>query len=1133
MVNVTQIYCPSVAIMPWIEQRWLSKQSDAKCLVLADDKLVVEEWLEQVTFFCPSARVVALPETGLGFYNALSAHPSILAQRIRSLHRILSEPINIVIMSMESAFERLPLRSFLEQHTRYWKVGEAVHFGKLKESLVALGYNRVDTVRTYGEFAVRGDIVDVFSPASDLPVRMDFFGETIESAFFFDPIEQRRQSSLETVVVLPAHICLANQDSSKVFAKNCQAYFENAGDYYSYIQSLNEGVSWQGIELLFPLFFEKPCPSIFEFFQPNLVLSQSSLPLKLEQFSEKISLSRQQALKDKAPNLGAYLPEDKRFVLTMQEIDAHHQTRVEVTALKTVNVEQTDFHPLLSSQAKDQLEKLSQTESFIQKLRQHMEKQEAVLIACCSDHAVQRVKHFLSEAGIVCQDAPAHFWDIPTKMVSVVQLSLSQGFQWHGNYVYAEEDIFGTRIQRQTKTRRSAESVFKELSQVAEGDYVVHKDHGIGQYVELELIDISGSSHDCLKIMYADDDRLFLPVENIDLICRYGNVDGKVQLDKLGAASWQNRQARIKKKIQDIADKLIKIAAERKIKPGEICVPETGLFDEFCAHFPYPETDDQLNAVEDILQDLQSGMPMDRLICGDVGFGKTEVAMRAAFIVAMTGAQVAVVVPTTLLSRQHEINFKTRFEPFGLKVASLSRLKSFKEAEKVKADLKAGRVQVVIATHAIFAQNIDFSHLGLLIIDEEHHFGVVQKEKLKEKFPHVHLLSMTATPIPRTLHMALSGVREMSLIATPPVDRLAVKTYLTAFDATIIRGAIQQELDRKGQVFYISPRLEELDKILETLSEIVPEARVRIAHGQMRPAELEGVMAAFYAREFDILLATSIVESGIDLPSANTIIIHRADLFGMAQLYQLRGRVGRGQIQGHAYLLLPHYELKSKSMQRLSLLESLDTLGAGFTLASHDMDIRGVGNLVGEAQSGHIREVGVELYQSMLNDAILARQTITEKTKASSHFSPQLNLGLPIFIPQSYIFDHSLRLHLYRRAGNLKDEAAIDDFAAELKDRFGPLPSSVVNFMDILKIKVLCVVANIEKVDVGPKGVLFHLHQNIFPNPDALIEFVQNQVGLVRVRPDQRLSLIRAWPNLEQRILGIKEFVKTLASFCR
>jgi transcription-repair coupling factor (superfamily II helicase) len=431
------------------------------------------------------------------------------------------------------------------------------------------------------------------------------------------------------------------------------------------------------------------------------------------------------------------------------------------------------------------------------------------------------------------------------------------------------------------------------------------------------------------------------------------------------------------------------------------------------------------------------------------------------------------------------------------------------------------------------AQNIDFSHLGLLIIDEEHHFGVVQKEKLKEKFPRVHLLSMTATPIPRTLHMALSGVREMSLIATPPVDRLAVKTYLTVFDAAIIREAIQQELSRNGQVFYISPRLEELDKILGTLAEIVPKARVRIAHGQMRPAELEGVMSAFDAREFDILLATSIVESGIDLPSANTIIIHRADLFGMAQLYQLRGRVGRGLIQGYAYLLLPHYELKGKPMQRLSLLESLDTLGAGFTLASHDMDIRGVGNLVGEQQSGHIREVGVELYQSMLNDAILARQAATDNAKQSSHFSPQLNLGLPIFIPENYIPDQGLRLHLYRKAGNLKDEASIDDFASELKDRFGPLPATVENFLDVLRIKVICVVANIEKIDVGPKGVLFNLHQNTFPNPDALIAFIQSQMGLVRIRPDQRISLIKDWANLEQRILGIKEFVKTLASFCR
>ncbi|MEO1227162.1 MAG: transcription-repair coupling factor, partial [Pseudomonadota bacterium] len=612
------------------------------------------------------------------------------------------------------------------------------------------------------------------------------------------------------------------------------------------------------------------------------------------------------------------------------------------------------------------------------------------------------------------------------------------------------------------------------------------------------------------------------------VLSRYGSDDTIVQLDRLGGAAWQARKSRVKKRLKDMADALMGIAAARELRKGEVIEPGDGAYDEFAARFPYPETDDQLSAIADVLHDLGSGRPMDRLICGDVGFGKTEVALRAAFLAAISGRQVAVVVPTTLLARQHYQNFVDRFANLPIRVGRLSRLTPAAEQKEVRAGLADGTVDIVIGTHALLGKQIQFKQLGLVIIDEEQHFGVKQKEKLKQLKANTHVLTLTATPIPRTLQMALAGVRELSLISTPPIDRLAVRSFVLPYDPVVVREALLREHFRGGQTYYVCPRIQDLEGVREALTELVPEIRFAMAHGRMAPSQLEEVMTAFYDGQFDVLLCTSIVESGLDVPSANTIVIHRADMFGLAQLYQLRGRIGRSKVRGYAYLTYrPDRPLSTIAQQRLHVIETLDTLGAGFTLASHDMDIRGAGNLLGEEQSGHIREVGIELYQQLLEEAVAAARG--DVGDADDEWAPQINLGIPVLIPEPYVPDLQVRLDLYRRVAKLVDRSEIDVFAAELIDRFGPLPDEVENLLTLVSLKRLCKQAGIDKLDAGPKGAVIGFRNDNFANPAELIGLIAQRVGTLKLRPDHRLVLVQGWDKVDRRVDGVRRFVTELA----
>jgi transcription-repair coupling factor (superfamily II helicase) len=706
---------------------------------------------------------------------------------------------------------------------------------------------------------------------------------------------------------------------------------------------------------------------------------------------------------------------------------------------------------------------------------------------------------------------------------------LEAGFETPELTVVSEQDVLGDRLSRQPKKRRKAENFLTEVQSLSQGDLVVHVDHGVGRFHGLEVVTAAGAAHECLLLEYAEKSRLYLPVENIELLTRYGHEEGL--LDRLGGGAWQAKKAKLKERIREMADRLIRVAAERALRRAPIMSPPDGMWDAFSARFPYQETDDQLRAIEDVIADLDVGHPMDRLICGDVGFGKTEVAMRAAFVAAMSGRQVAVIAPTTLLARQHAQSFQERFRGFPIRVRQLSRFVPAKEASLTRQGLADGTIDIVVGTHAVLAKTVKIANLGLLIIDEEQRFGVQHKERLKQLRSDIHVLTLSATPIPRTLQLSLTGVRDLSIIGTPPVDRLAIRTFVSEFDPISIREALLREHYRGGQSFYVVPRIKDLPEVEEFLKEQLPELSYVVAHGQMAAGELDDRMNAFYDGKYDVLLATTIVESGLDIPTANTMVIHRADMFGLAQLYQIRGRVGRSKVRAYAYLTTkPRMKLTQTAEKRLRVLGSLDTLGAGFTLASQDLDIRGAGNLLGEEQSGHMRDVGYELYQSMLEEAIAKIKSgeLEGLSPADDQWAPQINLGVPVLIPEDYVPDLDVRLGLYRRLSGLSTKVELEGFAAELIDRFGKLPREVNTLLLVVRIKAMCKRAGIAKLDGGPKGATIQFHNDKFASPQGLVEFVQDQKGLAKIK-DNKIVVRRDWGKESDKIKGAYAIARDLA----
>jgi transcription-repair coupling factor (superfamily II helicase) len=1093
-------------------------------------------------FFAPDLRVIAFPAWDTVPYDRVGPNPEIVARRIAALAKLAvggrKEP-TVVLTTVNAILQRLPPRETLRRALKPLAPGQRVDMNELIERLSHQGFVRTGTVMEPGEFAVRGGILDLFPPGRLSPVRLDFFGDTLESIKAFDAETQRTSKHVRKLVLMPISEATFRRDATGLFRHRYVELFGGATADDPLYQAVSAGHRYPGQEHWLPLFHER-LETLFDYADGNEVsfdhLADEAIARRFEQINEhyQARIDSLETAKFGAPPYKP-VPPDQMFLdgrAWQAALGARRVRRFSpFEQTGTANLRTLGGRAGRNFAIERTAEGGNLFGAVVGHVRLLMGQGKRVLVAAWTAGARERLAGLLADHGLGDAKKVESYPEalaLPGGTPALAILGLEHGFETPDLAVIAEQDILGDRLVRPRRKARRAADVITEATSLSVGDLVVHADHGVGRFAGLETITALGAQHDCLKLMYAGGDTLYLPVVNVELLSRHGADTEGIQLDRLGSVAWQSRKARLKKRLREIAAELIKVAALRQLKEAPAITPPDGAYNEFVARFPYEETDDQAASVVAVLHDLASGKPMDRLVCGDVGFGKTEVALRAAFITAMAGLQVALVAPTTLLARQHAKTFQQRFQGLPVKIAQASRLVGSRELAEVKAGLKAGTIDIVIGTHALLGKGVEFARLGLLIVDEEQHFGVAHKERLKQLREDVHVLTLTATPIPRTLQLALSGVRELSLITTPPVDRLAVRTYISPFDPVILREAMRRERYRGGQTFYVVPRISDLDDVAEFLREAVPELRVACAHGQLGSTELEDVMSGFYEGEYDVLLSTAIVESGLDIPNANTLIVHRADMFGLAQLYQLRGRVGRSKARAYAYFTTPPGQRLSEGAEkRLKVLHSLDTLGAGFSLASHDLDIRGAGNLLGEEQSGHIREVGFELYQQMLEEAVAALKG--GEIESAEQWSPQISLGTSVLIPESYVADLQLRLGLYRRLSNIERRADIDAFAAELVDRFGELPPEVRDLFDVMEIKGLCRHAGIAQIDAGPKGAVIAFRRNEFANPQGLVEMMQKSKGAVRLQPDHKLVFKADWDLPEKRLQGVRSLVQRLA----
>ena len=1090
-----------------------------------------------LAFFAPDLPVFIFPAWDCLPFDRVSPNADISATRLASLASFINTmPKNYVVLTtLSGACQRVPARATLKNAVFHASVQSRVDEKALRAFLVRMGFVQTPTVMEAGDYAVRGGILDIFPPGETGPVRLDFFGDTLDGIRQFDSATQRTTKSLKSVELFPVSEVILDEESIRRFRQNYRIEFGAAGTDDPLYESVSAGKKYQGVEHWLPFFYEA-METLFDYLpRASVVMDDQSTGARLARWDTIADQydARKTALDQKDRLDTVYKPAPPELLYLddatwKQAIVGRRVVSLSVlpqpTGLKVLDAGVRIGRDFAVERQSESLSLFGAVSDYIKQKRST----KTVLITSYSSGSCERLSGLLQDEG---HSDLININDINGLRGAGTYLAvapLEHGFETDDLLVISEQDILGDRLVRPAKKRKRADNFLTETQSLGPGDLVVHVDHGVGRFKGLEIISAAGADHECLRLEYADNSKLFLPVENIELLSRYGHEEGL--LDRLGGGAWQAKKARLKERIREMAEKLIRVAAERALRKAPVVDPPLGMWDTFCARFPYQETEDQLIAIAEVAEDLGAGRPMDRLICGDVGFGKTEVAMRAAFVAACSGLQVALIAPTTLLARQHAKNFAERFRGFPLELRQLSRFVGTKESNETREGLARGTVDIVIGTHAVLADQVKFKNLGLLVIDEEQRFGVGHKERLKQMRSDIHVLTLTATPIPRTLQLSLTGVRDLSIIATPPVDRLAIRTYVSEFDTIALREALLREHYRGGQSFFVVPRIRDIPEMESFLRDHVPEVSVVVAHGQMPAGELDDKMNAFYDGKYDVLLATTIVESGLDIPTANTMIIHRADMFGLSQLYQIRGRVGRSKTRAFAYLTTkPRGKLTATAEKRLRVLGSLDSLGAGFTLASQDLDIRGAGNLLGEEQSGQMRDVGYELYQQMLEAAIAKiRSGETEANLDNDQWAPQINLGVSVLIPAVYVPDLDVRLGLYRRLSSLATKVELEGFAAEMIDRFGPLPREVNTLMLIVRIKAMCRKAGISKLDGGPKGATIQFHNEKFASPGGLVAFLEDQRGLAKIR-DNKIVVRRDWARTSDKIKGAFTIAKDLA----
>jgi transcription-repair coupling factor (superfamily II helicase) len=1110
--------------LPWLatDLARAARAKGGRAVAIVADEAAMRALAETAPSFAPEVEVLTFPGWDCLPYDRASPALRVMAERLATLNALQAkhDKPQLLVATASAASQRVPTPFRVRQLTRRVAEGERIEREALIGQLNALGYQRADTVAEHGEYAVRGSLIDLFPAGEELALRLDFFGDEIDSIRRFDPADQRSTDKAKAFTLMPASEALLDEDSIKRFRSRYRETFGAHATQDPLYQALSDGRRMSGMEHWLPL-LEERLETLFEHLGDNdLILRDSNADQALDARRDAIDDYYRNRVAALASEPGSYRPlGPDELYLGKAEWDAFVVARPIHLASPFPEPESERIIDFGVEPARDFAPERTQQVNLYEAAAGHVKalgKQgRKVVLASYTEGARDRLAGLLAENGLKSHKLADSWQEALGAKVqpAMLVLPLDHGFTTPNVAVLTEQDMLGDRLVRRRRKRKAAAAFLEELATLSPGDLVVHAEHGIGRYEGLTQIPVSKVPHDCVALEYAGGNRLYLPVENIELLSRYGNESEGVALDRLGGEAWQRRKSRMKERIREIAGELIKTAALRATRPGIIAEADAS-YPQFVDRFPYEETDDQDRAIEDVLKDLEAGKPMDRLVCGDVGFGKTEVALRAAFVMAMSGKQVALICPTTLLARQHYKNFVERLQGFPIQVGRLSRLVPAAEAKKTREGIADGTVDIVIGTHALLAKSIEFKRLGLVIVDEEQHFGVAHKERLKALRADVHVLTLTATPIPRTLQMAMSGLRDLSVIQTPPVDRLAVRTYVTPWDAVVLREALLREHYRGGQSFFVVPRIADLPQTEEWLTEQVPEVKFVTAHGQMSASQVEERMSAFYDRKYDVLLSTTIVESGLDIPSANTLVVHRADRFGLAQLYQLRGRVGRAKTRAYAYLTMPaDRSITDAAAKRLQVLA--------------DLDIRGAGNLLGDEQSGHIKEVGFELYQSMLEDAIVELKA--GGGARPEEFTPQISVDAPILIPEHYVPDLDLRMGLYRRLGDLEDRPAIDAFAAEMIDRFGKLPDETANLLKIVEVKLNCRAASIAKLDIGARGAVVTFADAGFPDLAALLGYMERLKGAAKLRPDSKLVVSRNWPTPDARLDGALQLARGLA----
>ena len=1108
------------------------------CILPADEHL---EPLAQDLAFFSSCRVLIYPSYEIPPYTPLSPDPATVCQRLATLYQIQehTEP-RILLTSAEAVLRRvLPIRS-LSDHCELVMANEDVDREALIASLTSSGYQLCDMVRQEGDLALRGGIIDVYPPSLDSdhsgPLRLDFFGDTVESIRVFDPISQRSKQNLAEAVLLPAtELLFPGQENRgqwlRFLQQSGEAHQWNAQATRSLRERLATGQRFPGSEFFLPLIYggRAELQSVFDYLPSDaflMVADASAVGRKMHLVRDRIQANYQEAV-DKQT---AALPPDELF---LSEADYSEILAKKLSArfsflpdpegkVETLSISCSD-HGLLAQEIELQRKKRGLLAPLVDRIIQWQEEKDAIVLACRSlrqcEHLRELFDHY--QLQTVLEASPYTGGLAGDGVIHCFEQPLSRGFDLpdEGVHILSAPELFGEKRLRSGRQRRKSrkEGEAVQIEQLAEGDFVVHRDHGIGVFQGMINMEISGQQGDFLLIGYRADDKLYVPVDRLHWVSRYqGLTDQEPKLDSLGSQRWQTTKKKVSDAVWKVAQELLEIYAKRAMRKGHHFSPPGDLYRQLEESFPYDETSGQAKAIDEVVDDLTHDQPMDRLICGDVGYGKTEVAARAAFKVIEDGFQVAILVPTTVLAEQHAATFRERFASFPVEIACLNRFRTSKQQKEIVGKLSTGAIDLVVGTHRLLSKDIQFSKLGLLIIDEEHRFGVAHKEKIKRFKASVDVLTLTATPIPRTLQMSLLGIRDLSVISTPPQQRRAVKTFLAKHDQLVIREAAVRELDRGGQLFFVHNRVQSIHRVAENIGSLVPQARIGVAHGQMAGPDLEDVMVRFINHEIDILVCTTIVESGLDIPNANTIIINRADHLGLADIYQLRGRVGRSNRQAYAYLLVASLDhLTPDAQQRLRALMDCSELGGGFKLAMNDLQIRGGGNLLGVSQSGHIAAVGYDLYLELLQSTVadLKRKAL-EGAEASStqEIDPEVKLKVAAFLPDTFIRDTTQRYQAYRRISmaGFGTEEELSDIENELVDRYGKLPLEAETLLEIIRLKQRLRQLGIHKLEQAPECLVFSFVEQAPVDPNCLLALIQQKPTKkkplpVRLTPDQRL----------------------------